>query len=77
MGKVLLRIFFVIVVVQIPDGLPVLLILTEVHGHRAHAGGDICGVELQMILRDHGAVQAFCFFNSQFIHAFIPPQQML
>jgi hypothetical protein len=54
-----------------------LLILTEVQGHRAHAGGDVCGVELEMILSDHGAVQAFCFFNRQFFHAFVPPRQIL
>ena len=49
-GQMLLRIVLIIHVVQIADGLPVLLVRAEMLCHGAHGGGNGQGVQEQMFV---------------------------
>ena len=68
MRQMFLRKRLIIIIMQIPDGLPVLRVFPEVLRHRAHTGGNIGGMQPQMLFRHRCIVQSFRFFQCQFFH---------
>lgn len=68
MQAVLIRVFLIVDVVQIADGLPVLLVCAEVVGHRTHRGADRRRMREEMCFRRMLRQDFLCLFECQCFH---------
>lgn len=65
---VLIRVLLVVDIVEITDGLPVLLVGAEVVCHRAHGSADRRRMREEMLLRRVLCQYLSCLFQCQFAH---------
>ena len=68
MLQMLFRKFLIIIVMEIPDRLPVLPVRPEMLCHRTHTRRHVRRMQLQMFLRNHRIIDPFCLINCQFFH---------
>lgn len=68
MQAVLIRVFLIVDVVQVADGLPVLLVRAKMVGHRAHRSADRRRMRKEMCFCRMLRQDLLCLFECQCFH---------